>query len=663
MRLSGFMVALFTLILIFQNTMINQQRLPFDTTEQFELNISKSVRSKIDMISDLNSLTESNHGVLVKVVTDSENYENKKDILWFGTEKPYSRNLIIEEEKIHWIDPKLEGKLISSNETGSRPLYGTYSFKGSELFKEKITNWANENGITISWLIQPPIIKTIYNSFIHNGVGNAMMTAFLLYAATMIAWFVSHAKSRTIRLLGGIGNRRIHLEDVMTVIWITCSGFLAAALVMIGYIAYVDGIRQLLLLIIRFLITILFLLIAVAVCGIIISLLVKPKTECLAERKIPLKRFRQLGTVTRVLSMMIALIIIPSTIDSAYILQQLSKEYSFWQNMQQNVSVSFGDIESLFSDKMLPHVSKLFEEMELQNAVSISLVIDKSILLSKDEYGGYDHIIITDRAWIDTFKVGIENEESGGTLTEVKFENISAPLQDFLSAQMPLWTKAEEVQPIGVKFYEFIGEKFLALPANVGYGGSTIQTQNPFVILVDNPIETLQTEGFLLPAASSGNVVFSDEDKLSVTLAESPVSEYVVSIDTIADVALEQAQKFGKEAAFYFLACVLIFIAMMFAGIMEAQLWAGSNKKRIFTLHTFGNTYSKIISTSFIKEMLIAFFTIFLGAGISFIVKRPPIIVLVSVAGGIAVLYGVGSYIAYQRCVRKSFHQISSRND
>lgn len=72
--------------------------------------------------------------------------------------------------------------------------------------------------------------------------------------------------------------------------------------------------------------------------------------------------------------------------------------------------------------------------------------------------------------------------------------------------------------------------------------------KNPLVILVNNPVQSLNTLGFMLPACSSGNVVFPDENLLRTELAKTPVKDYVVSIDTIADVALSQAQKICKRS-------------------------------------------------------------------------------------------------------------------
>lgn len=662
-RLTSFILALFTFLLTFQHTMLEQQQLPFDTAKQFELNISDSNVPKKELINTLNELTSSNEGVLVKVVTDPENYENKKDIFWFGTKEPVSKNMIVDNQKICWLDSKLKGELISSTDIETRPLYGTYAMQGSDKFKNEINEWANENGISISWLSHPSTLKNIYYNLIHNGIGNAIITAFLLFLTTLIAWFVTHAKARTIRLLGGVSSKRIHAEDTISIMKIATSGFLIAWMVMLGYIAFVNGFRQIPLIILQSFISLILLLLLSSFFTVVISILVRPKIEHLACRKISLKRFRQLGTVARIMSIILALLIIPSTITSASILQQLSKEYSLWENMQSNVSLSFGDIDSLETDKMLPKVETLFNYMEQKNNLCVSLVIDKSILLNEEEYGGYDHLIISDKAWIDSFDIGVGKEDKGGKLTEVNFRKLTEPLQSFLNAQMPLWTKTGEVQPEGVGFYEFTGEKFLALPANVGYSCSTIQAQNPLVILVDNPVSIFKTKGFMLPAASSGNVVFPDEEMLRLALYNSPIKEYVTSIDTISDIALEQAQKFGKEAVFYIMACILIFIAMILAGIMNAQLWVGSNKKRIFTLHTFGKTYNEIIQPSFRKELIISILTIIMGCILSFMIRHPEPIILIVVAFAIALLYGIGNLVTYQICVRQTFYQMSRRND
>lgn len=87
-RLTSFILALFTFILIFQNIMAEQQQLPLDTNKRFELNVLDASSSKEKLVEDLNKIVDENEGLLVKVSIDTSDYENRKDIIWFGKTKP-----------------------------------------------------------------------------------------------------------------------------------------------------------------------------------------------------------------------------------------------------------------------------------------------------------------------------------------------------------------------------------------------------------------------------------------------------------------------------------------------------------------------------------------------------------------------------------------------
>ena len=54
-----------------------------------------------------------------------------------------------------------------------------------------------------------------------------------------------------------------------------------------------------------------------------------------------------------------------------------------------------------------------------------------------------------------------------------------------------------------------------------------MEAQNPLIILVDNPEETLKAKGCLLPLTSTGNLLFTDEEKLLELLAKSELNNYV----------------------------------------------------------------------------------------------------------------------------------------
>lgn len=493
------------------------------------------------------------------------------------------------------------------------------------------------------------------------GVGNAVLSAFLLLLTTLISWFVVHAKSRTLRLLGGVSLNRIHFEDTRTIISLIAPSVFVGWIVSLLYVALKGGTAQVSLVGWKTFVTLIAVVVLIGVFATVFSLIASPKSQHIAQRQIPLKRFKQLGNITGAITIFLALLVVPSTASDAIISYRLAKEHSLWQSMQKTVRMSFSEIDPLETKEMLPEVEALFKRMQSENNLRTSLVIDKAISMTKEEMGEYDHVIITDNAWVDAFGVGIDKQGTSGKLTSIDFHKISLPLATFFKEQLPLWTKTGEMQPDGVGFYEYTGNNFIALPPNVGLAKETVQAKNPLVILVDDPVSILKMKGFLLYAASSGNVVFSNEEKLRSALDESPVKPYVSSIDGIADLAIERAKKFNKEGRYYMMACILILSAMLVAGIMSAQLWVGTNRKRIFTLHTFGRTYSSIIKPIVRKELFTVPIVIIVGAVVAYKIKYPSIFILIIVALSIALLYAVGSLLAYRLCARQTFHQTSHR--
>lgn len=660
-RLTSLVLAVLTSLLVFRYTMISQQMMPLGTVDRFELNVSKTSVPKEKLISSLSKIVDQGDNILVKVAVDPDYYQDKKDIIWFGSKEPEHRGLVIERQKISWFNSALTRELISKSDMETRPLSGMYAVKGGQVFQDELDSWAESNDLELSWETNPSFLELLYLFLFMNGIGNAVISAFLLLLTTLISWFVIHAKSRTLRLLGGVRTNRIHFEDTMTILAITVPSLFTGWVSTIGYLALRGHMAQIPLVLWQSFMALVSILALLGVFGMVFSLVVSPKINHIALRQIPLKRFNQLGTLTRFMMIVLALLIVPTTVTAAYISHQLSKDQALWQSMNKTVRLSFSDIDALETERMLPEVEKLFNRMQQQDNLRLSLVIDKAILLEQERLGGYDHIVITDHGWVNDMGIGIDNEGISGKITKIRFENLYPQLKDFLNAQLPIWVEGEEVESGGLGFYEYTGDKFLALPPNVGLANETIQAKKPLIILVNNPISLLKTKGFLIPAASSGNIVFPDEEQLHLALSDSLIKPYVVSIDGIADLTLEQAQKFSQESIYYVLACVLILITMIFASVTSAQLWAGANKKRVFTLHTFGRTYASIIKPALSKELSAATITIVVGSFVAFMVRHPKPVVLLLVALSVALLYGGGSILAYRLCTIQAFHKMSHR--
>lgn len=658
-RVSAFFVSLFVFLLIFQYKSQLQQELPFNTTDSFELIIYNEDAEKQELIEELNRIADKYDALLVKIVSGREDYENEKDVIWFGANKPEISNPTVREQKIEWLKPGLYGSMIHSTEMGNRPLYGTYEIKRNEEFKQSLTTWAENNGINISWYQKTSTIKVVLGFLIYAGTGSALITAVLLLFVSITVWFAAHSKARAIRLLNGINKKKMHLEDAIYIASISAQGVLAALVAFLIYTAVVRRINLISVFLLADITAVTALIIVSAIYSYAISIVVKPTASHIAKREIPLKKIRYLGRLAECASVILALLIVPTTLTTATALYQLSADHALWKTMSNTVRISLNDVDSLAEEK----VQSFLETMEENDNLCMSFVIDKAILLSDEELSGYDHIIIVNKTWANSFGVGIESDAPGGKLTKISFNKLSAPLRNFLDAQMPILTKDGQTQPSGVEFYKFEGKTFLALSPNVGYGGSTIQSKNPLVILVDDPVISFAVKPFLIPLLSSGNIVFPNEDVLRREISDPDISEKISSIDAIADVALEQALKFKEEATYYIFACTLILIAAVVTVSMNAQLWAENNKKRIFTLHTAGKRYIEIMKQPLKHESLMTISIIVIGALASYILKHPSVYVLLIVFVCLVAICVITEYVAYQLYIRRAFTHMAYRKE
>lgn len=655
-RLSSFLVAIFCFVLIFQVNIEIQEDMPIGTNEQFELVFSSIENSKEQLIKEVDDIVTRNDSTLVKVVSDNENYENQTDIVYFGSSRPTLENLVVNDDGIDWLNPKKEGKLISSKDIGSRPLYGTYSVIANENFKEELDAWATESQISVEWLPEASNLSRmiiIASWFLQTGIGNAILISTLLLVSAIAAWFMSKSKARCIRFIGGKRRTQIHVEDTKSVTLLMLQGFLSALLLFSTVLIVISSFGQLKIILFQLVLSLILMVIISIIINLLLSFIVKPIPKYIANRTIPFKRFKQIGIGVRMLAVLLAIFIIPMALSTSMILNDLSNEYSMWENFSNNVRLSFSDVDGIYTDGKVNDFEGFLNAMSEQGTFSMSLVIDSAIEMTGEELGEYDHLIMVDKNWLNTAGIGVNEKRENGEVIPIELNELNQPMQDFISSQMPVWTKSGKTIEPGVGYYKFVGDQFLGLKQGVGYGGSTLQTENPLVIVIDDPVNSLSTDAILLPMCSNGNVIFSDENLVRSALIGSSLEKYISSIDTITDIALKQAKEFSEQAIFYVMACILILISIIYAGAQTAQLWVLENQKRIFILHTFGKQYAEIVKKPFYNEIITLVVTILISSIIVMVLRRPGLLPLLITILLILILYPISSLLAYKVYIHK----------
>lgn len=196
------------------------------------------------------------------------------------------------------------------------------------------------------------------------------------------------------------------------------------------YLGIASGIDQLSIMFLPFIYTAITFIAISAVVVLLISLFVQPKAKHLSFRKIPLKQFRLLGRAALIFSIALALMVVPTTITMASAYRALSNDYASWESLKDAVGISYNDVNGLYNDYWMPMVENFFAEMADRDNLCLSMAVDRAIVLDNAKMGKYDHIVVTDRAWVETTVFG-DNSDKADSLIPIGFDDIHAELKDF----------------------------------------------------------------------------------------------------------------------------------------------------------------------------------------------------------------------------------------
>lgn len=193
------------------------------------------------------------------------------------------------------------------------------------------------------------------------------------------------------------------------------------------------------------------------------------------------------------------------------------------------VELRYLDIDSVCENDAL---SEAGEQLlgAVREDILLSFVADSSIEITKEELSGYDHLVFINSAWAERFC-------SSSELQELEYGSLPAGMQAFLAVQMPLFTKDGSVQPDGIRFYEYSGSGLLSFPFMVGQLAPAVVAENPLVVMIDDPVSTMDAGSFLLPLSSSGNLVFSNEKTLQKEIKNSPLAPYISDVKSMEGVS------------------------------------------------------------------------------------------------------------------------------
>lgn len=197
-------------------------------------------------------------------------------------------------------------------------------------------------------------------------------------------------------------------------------------------------------------------------------------------------------------------------------------------NIDGVIEIKYSNVDLICDEKDLRNeCEKILFSMQKSNDILLSFVVDSSILIEDDELGEYDHLVIVNPTWIERF-------DDWSNLKKISLEDIPSKMKDFLNLQMPEWTINGNVLPDKVNLYEYTGSRLLSFPFMAGTSNDVIEAKNPLIIMIDEPVTSMDKQSFIIPLTSSTNLVFTDHQKLEKEIKESIISPYVSEIKEIS---------------------------------------------------------------------------------------------------------------------------------
>lgn len=638
-----------------------QSRTPFNTAWSFDIDTSQSPLPKEDLVAGLSALADEMDATLLKVVADPDDFQGKRDVFWFGTEPPQGSQPPTDAQTVSWFDSGLTGELLPATELGDRPLAGQLYASQSPGLASALEDWALDSGVMVFQFEAPSAgtPATVVASF--TGIGNATVAVAILLVATLVVWFVTQARSRSMRLLGGVQPLRIHAQDGLELVANVGFSMAAGLAAITVYTGWTRGEEHLPVFLRALAVPAGLVLVAVAVVVAVLSLATRPTVNAIARRQIPLRAFSRVGTAVRFAAVALSVVVLPATLVYAQNSSIAAREQAVWEALRDTVRVSFSDMSVFDTNEGLAHATSFLSQADEQGILALSYTVDANVGMSGEDLGEYDHLVITDKNFLQRMDVGITQPGGEGQLEPIFFNDIHRQMQEFIDLQFPLWTNSGESLPEGIELYTYTGTGLPAAGNNVGLGGETVLATSPLVVVVDDPVSTLNVHGFLLPAMSTGNVSFTDADAVRSLLVQHQIAPQIASIDRIADLALDSAQAFTQETRLHLFAAGLILVALMVASVQGAQLWAGANERRIFTLHSSGVLYRSIAFPPVRTEIALLAGACAAGGIAAYLLRRADLGLTATAIGIVAALYLLSTFAAHRAAAQRAFSRATHR--
>lgn len=568
----------------------NESVYPLGTSFASYVDFSSSPRSK-DRLVELLSQTAKNtpSGSFLLTKADPNDVADGLNVYWFGA-MPRSASTV------RWFKNGRHASIMSARDLGLSNLSGSYSFysqQDASIFAADAKN----AGAAVETRGRRTVFTNVGDA-INGNVGVVFLLLSLLFLSSALFWTWAGSKnaSRSIRLLHGKSKSSLYVDDIESLVRMSCPWALGAATAGGCVVSVVHGFRSVTTFLGTYATLLACLVGAVLVLSFAFLAVFTPSVRGISARRDGLSAIRRGNNALKLLCVFMALLSLPLSMDSA---QQAVKENNDADAWRQARSAVTFDVQPAYQqEQYVTNFQRLFARAEHDGILALSYSVGSMLVRTSGpsapsqqqvdaQLAPFDDVIITTPSFLNLLHVNRAQMHAIGA------KKLPSVLGRALSDYREVWFN-EDAGTDPYRMYTWSGDSSFPVLLHSPQPGSLATTHHPLILVVDAPSRTMSVSGFLIPCLTSGNMLFTEVDTARKDISASGLDRIIYSASTVADAALYESQQLRNAALVDITAAVFCILTGLFCSWQSARIWAFENRRRIFIRHTSGLSYWSI---------------------------------------------------------------------
>lgn len=470
--------------------------------------------------------------------------------------------------------------LVAGDRTGLDDLSNNLTAEGVRVRREDDTP-----GQTVAFVVRQGSLRT------------TLLAAVGLMVSMALFWLTVKAKSRALRVLGGVSTVRIQVQDLGTFLLAVVLGLVPVTVLA----TFLVGLRHGWLYAPYYARTLVacaaLLLAATAAFAVLMSVASWPTSKMLATRQPPVQSLRKASGAMKAVTFILVIAAAGPAWVSYRDASSAAAQQAQWKSLADQVALRYpGALGEDGFKAIIKSVGAVVRDADRLGNVALSYAMTPG-QLSADNFGEYSAVALVDRRWL-TLMLG---DRVSKAVASTSLDEVPASVLARLEPNLEIWSRERTSSAQMLSSFTFLrssGE--VDIPLAEGGGGDLIFPDDALIIVVPDIVNTFNDD-FLASLTSSNNLVFDGLEPTMRLLAQRDL-EHTIEVKLVAEDGVLRAQFSAYLARLRGLAMVGLAGAFVLAAGISAFITAMLGARRDFPLRLSGRAWHNVLRSRVVRE-------------------------------------------------------------